>query len=52
MLVYTEIEADSFINRHFANSPNKEEIKEFFVWVWNDQNIQSAKMLCFSKFKK
>jgi hypothetical protein len=52
MLVYTENEANSFINRYFTTATNKDEIKEFFIWVWNDQNIQSAKMLTFSKFKK
>jgi hypothetical protein len=52
MLVYTEIEANLFINRYFAESTNKDEIFEFFVWVWNDSNLQNAKMLCFSKFKK
>lgn len=52
MLVYTTLEADLFIKRHFANNPNKEEIFEFFVWVANDQNFQSAKMLTFAKFKK
>jgi hypothetical protein len=52
MLAYTQIEADLFINRHFATATNKDEIFEFFIWIANDQNFQTAKMLTFSKFKK
>lgn len=52
MLVYTETEANLFIDKYFTNATNKPEIKEFFIWVWNDQNYNSARMLTFSKFKK
>ena len=52
MLVYTETEANLFINRHFAKAENKNEIFEFFVWVWGDSNLQNARSLTISKFNK
>lgn len=51
MLVYTTKEADSFINRHFPNATNKPEFKEYFLFVWNDSDLQNAKVLTLYTFK-
>lgn len=50
MLVYTEMKANNFIVKHFANSTNKPEIKEYFLFIWNDSNLQNAKYLTLHKF--
>lgn len=51
MLVYSSKEADLFIAKHFPNATNKPEIKEYFIWVWNDSNYQNAKVLTLHTFK-
>lgn len=50
MLVFTSKEADTFISKHFANSQNKPEIKEYFLFIWADSNLQNAKFLTLHTF--
>lgn len=50
ILVSTEHEADLFIGRHFYTAKNKPEIKEYFLFIWNDSNLQNAKYLTLHKF--